>query len=87
MKNILSELLMRKLEYFEKKKFDGEKEKYYCYCESIYNEDETWIGCDSETSKWEWFHLTRVKVTGIIQYVEKKGSHTTKTMKIAKRNG
>ena len=62
MKNMLSELLMRKLEYFENKIFDGEKEKYYCYCESIYNEDETWIGCDSETSKWEWFHLTRVNL-------------------------
>ena len=93
MKNILSELLMRKLEYFEKKKFDGENEKYYCYCESIYNEDETWIGCDSETSKWEWFHLTRVnlkrvpKANWYYPVCRKKGSHTTKTTKIAKRNG
>ena len=48
-KNNLPELLTRKLENFEKKKIDGEKEKHYCYC--IYNEDETWIGCDSETCK------------------------------------
>ena len=58
MKNILSELLTRKLETFEKKKFDGENEKHYCSCKNIYNEDETWIGCDSDTCKWEWFHLT-----------------------------
>ena len=78
MKNILPELLTRKLENFEKKKFDGEKEKHYCYCKNIYNEDETWIGCDSDTCKWEWFHLTcfnlkRVpKGNWIVQYVEKK---------------
>ena len=48
-KNNLPELLTRKLENFEKKKIDGEKEKHYCYC--IYNEDETWNGCDSETCK------------------------------------
>ena len=62
MKNILSELLTRKLEDFEKKKFDGEKEKHYCYYKSIYNEHETWIGCDSETCKWEWFYLTCVNL-------------------------
>ena len=48
-KNNLPELLTRKLENFEKKKIDDEKEKHYCYC--IYNDDETWIGCDSETCK------------------------------------
>ena len=65
MKNILPELLTRKLENFEKKNFDGEKEKHYRYCKSIYNKDETWIGCDSETCKWEWFHLTCINLKGI----------------------
>ena len=41
MKDILPALLTRKLENVEKKKVDGEKEKHYRYCKSIYNEDET----------------------------------------------
>ena len=93
MKNILPELLTRTLENFEKKKVDGEKEKHYCYCESIYNEDGTWIGCDSETCKWEWFHLTCVSLKRVPKgnwhcpVCRKKGSHTTNKIKIAKRKG
>ena len=93
MKNILPELLARKLENFEKKKLDGEKEKHYRYCKSIYNEDETWIGCDSVTCKCEWFHLTCVNLKHVPKgnwycpVRRKKGSHTTKKMKISKRKG
>ena len=84
----------KKLENFEKKKFNGEKEKHYCHCKSIYNEDETWIGCDSEISKWEWFHLLTCinlkqvpKGNWYCPACRKKGSRTTKKMKIAKRKG
>ena len=78
---------------WKEKKIDREKENHYCYFKSIYNEDKTWIGCHSETCKWEWFHLASVtlnespKVTCIVQYLEKKGSHTAKKMKIAERKG
>ena len=91
MKNILPELLTRKLENFEKKKFDEEKEKHYCYCKSIYNKDETWIGWDSETCKWEWFHLTCINLKRIPKgnwycpVCRKKESHTTKKMETEKR--
>ena len=60
LKNILPEFLTRKLKNFGKKKFNGEKEKYYCYSKSIYNKDETWFVCDCKTCKWEKFHLTCV---------------------------
>ena len=39
------------------------KEKtLYCYCQTEYNDQETWIGCDSTSCKWAWFHLECVKL-------------------------
>ena len=62
---ILSESLTRKTENSVSKIFDGQKDKLYCFCNSPYSSDETWIGCDSEKCKWEWFHLFRENVTRV----------------------
>ena len=37
-------------------------EKIYCFCKSVYNDDEILIGCDSVDYKWEWFNLFCVKL-------------------------
>ena len=94
MKNILPELLTRKLENFEKKKFDGKKEKHYCYCKSILMKMKHGSVVTLRHVNESGFILHALtlnespKVTGVVQYVEKKkGSHTTKKMKFAKRKG
>ena len=43
--NILPEVLTRKIENSAPKIFDGQKDKLYCFCNSPYSSDETWIGC------------------------------------------
>ena len=62
---ILSESLTRKTENSVSKIFDGQKDKLYCFCNSPYSSDETWIGCDSEKCKWEWFNLFCENVTRV----------------------
>ena len=59
--NILQEVLTRKTENSARKIFHGWKDKLHCFCNSPYSSDESWIGCDSERCKWEWFHLSCVK--------------------------
>ena len=61
-RHVLLELLTRKLENFQLRSFDGNSEKLYCFCSSPYDENETWVGCDSNTCEWEWFHLSCVKI-------------------------
>ena len=58
--NILPEVITRKMENTAPKIFDGEKDKLYCFCNSPHSSDETWIGCHSEKSNWEWFHSSYV---------------------------
>lgn len=62
-KHIIPELLTRKLENASK---DHETlvaiPKRYCICNSEFDSDENWIGCDSEECKWEWFHYSCVNV-------------------------
>ena len=60
--NILPEVLTRNIENSTPKIFDGQRDKLYCFCNSPYSSDETWIGCDSEKFKWEWFHLSCVNL-------------------------
>ena len=60
--NILSEVLTRKTESTAPKIFDGQEDKLHCFCNSPYSSDETWIGCDSEKCKCEWFHLSCVNL-------------------------
>ena len=59
--NIFLEVLTRKTENSARKIFQGWKDKLHCFCNSPYSSDESWIGCDSERCKWEWFHLSSVK--------------------------
>ena len=51
--NILPEVLTRKIENSAPKILDGQKDKLYCFCNSLYSSDEIWIDCDSEKCKWE----------------------------------
>ena len=67
--NILPEGLTRKIENSAPKIFDGQKDKLYCFCNSPYSSDETWIGCNSEKCKWEWFHLSFVMCTFLTCFV------------------
>ena len=52
--NILPEVLTRKIENLALKIFDGQKDKWYCFSNSPYSSDETWIGCDSGKCKWKF---------------------------------
>ena len=59
LQNIVPELLTRKLEHsVEKaaKPAQEMKEKtLYCYCQTEYNDQETWVGCESTSCKWNGF--------------------------------
>lgn len=69
LRNVILELLTRKLEQMqEATKPTQEVIKHktlYCYCKSEYNDQETWIGCDSTSCKWEWLHLKCVNLKRI----------------------
>ena len=60
--NILQEVLTTKIENSAPKIFDVQKDKLYCFCNSPYSSDKTWVGCDSEKFKWEWFHFSCVNL-------------------------
>ena len=60
--NILPEVITRKMKNTAPKIFNGQKDKLYCFCNSPYSSDETWIGCHSEKSNWEWFHSSYVNL-------------------------
>ena len=70
-KHIIPELLTRKIECARIsvpspiKATKDQTEKLYCFCKSAYTDDEIWIGCDSIECKWEWFHLSCVKLKRI----------------------
>lgn len=69
LRNIIPELLTRKLEYsaedVTKPMQNIEQKTLYCYCNSEYDDQQTWIGCDSTSCKWLWFHLECVKLKRI----------------------
>ena len=46
--NFLPEFLTRKIENSAPKIFDAQKDKLYCFCNSPYLSDKTWISCDSK---------------------------------------
>ena len=89
--NILPEVLTRKIENSAPKIFDGQKDKFYCFCNSPYSSYETWIGCDSEKCKWEWFHLYDwydwIHMIGIVQFVIKKSKKWWKLLMQKIRKG
>ena len=65
MRNILPELLTRKLENekvgrIARKRKRKVNETVYCLCRQPFNGD--MIGCDDPTCKYEWFHLKCVKL-------------------------
>ncbi len=39
--------------------------KKYCFCQSEHDDTESWIGCDSADCKYEWFHLSCLKMKRI----------------------
>ena len=66
--HIIPELLTRTIEKKIAADLDIKKTKtakLYCICQSEYNDKHTWIGCDSELCKSEWFHLDCVKIKRI----------------------
>ena len=92
MKNILPELLTRKLENFEKKKFDGKKEKHYCYCKSILMKMKHGSVVTLRHVNGSGFILHALtlnespKVTGVVQYIEiKKRKSYNKENEICKK--
>ena len=62
--HLMPELLTRRLEDKEKE-IDAETDKLFCFCNSPYNGDEPWIGCDSANCPKEWFHLSCVGIKRI----------------------
>ena len=58
--HIIAELLTRRLE--NKDELPVLAPKRYCVCNSEYNSNENWIGCDSKNCKGEWFHYKCVNV-------------------------
>ena len=65
--NTLPEVLTSKTENSAPKIFDGQKVKLYCFCNSPYSSDKTWIDCDSDKCKWVWFHLSCVHLKGVLR--------------------
>lgn len=61
---IVPELLTRRLENSDQTLSSDctNTEKTFCICNSVYSDDENWIGCDAKDCKWEWFHYTCVNV-------------------------
>ncbi len=62
LKHVIPELLTRCIENGEDKENAVVANKLYCICQSIYDGEEQWIGCDSTNCKYEWFHFKCAKV-------------------------
>ena len=59
--HILPELITRKIEK-EMQCHAGtsvmlKSAKLYCYCQSVDDGEQDWIGCDAVGCKFEWFHM------------------------------
>ena len=65
--HIVPELLTRKLENgkMDNSVPSSSDQILYCYCNTEYNDQETWIGCDAVSCKWQWFHLDCVNLKRI----------------------
>ena len=39
--------------------------KKYCFCQTVYNPNKEYIGCDGDYCKYEWFHLKCVELDSV----------------------